>query len=118
MNNSPRAFTGAIVIALLILFTGCYHVGGDDLAPMSPSMAISKPIKASPEAQAALTRFDMSPAIFVENNGQWDESIRYAFNGKGINVLFTDAGDLPPKSCARYRVSIMGVGPAPFSVPV
>ena len=41
----------------------------------------------------AMQLFDLSPALFVENQGQWaDESIRYAFQGSGANVLFTDGG--------------------------
>jgi hypothetical protein len=40
-----------------------------------------------------LQLFDASPALFVENQGQWaDASIRYGFQSKGGNVLFTDAG--------------------------
>ena len=35
---------------------------------------------------------DLSPALFVENRGQWDDSIRYAFSGNGANVLHTDTG--------------------------
>ena len=41
----------------------------------------------------AMQLFDLSPALFVENQGQWaDESIRYAFQGDTANVLFTDTG--------------------------
>ncbi len=41
----------------------------------------------------AIELFNVSPALFVENQGQWaDESIRYAFQGSGANVLFTDGG--------------------------
>ena len=40
----------------------------------------------------AMRIFETSPAIFVENHGQWDSKVRYAFNGSGVNVLFTDAG--------------------------
>ncbi|MDP6381417.1 MAG: hypothetical protein QF662_08745, partial [Phycisphaerae bacterium] len=41
----------------------------------------------------AMDMFDASPALFVENQGQWqDESIQYAFQGSGANVLFTDSG--------------------------
>ena len=37
--------------------------------------------------------FGVSPALFVENQGQWpDPSVRYAFQGSGANVLFTDTG--------------------------
>ncbi len=41
----------------------------------------------------AISLFDSSPALFVENQGQWaDQSVRYAFQGSGTNVLLTDAG--------------------------
>ena len=36
---------------------------------------------------------DVSPALFVENQGQWqDESVRYAAFGRSANVLHTDHG--------------------------
>ena len=44
-------------------------------------------------AAPAFELFDAANAIFAENQGQWsDESIRYAFDGNGANVLFTDTG--------------------------
>ena len=43
--------------------------------------------------EQAIELFGVSPALFVENQGQWpDESVRYAFQGSGANVAFTDAG--------------------------
>lgn len=46
----------------------------------------------TPEDQA-LQLFSVSPALFVENRGQWaDESVRYVHNGSGANVAMTDAG--------------------------
>ncbi|MCY2924979.1 MAG: SBBP repeat-containing protein, partial [Planctomycetota bacterium] len=37
--------------------------------------------------------FSTSPALFVENQGQWsDSSVRYVHNGDGVNVAMTDAG--------------------------
>jgi len=44
------------------------------------------------EKERAVQTLDLSPAIFVENKGQWDESVRYGFDGKGVRVSFTDAG--------------------------
>ena len=42
---------------------------------------------------AAVQFFDASDAVFVENRGQWaDASVKYAYNGQGINVGFTDTG--------------------------
>ena len=44
---------------------------------------------ASPQIQL----FDASPALFVENVGQWsDPAVRYAFQGSGANVLQTQTG--------------------------
>ena len=41
----------------------------------------------------AIELFDASPALFVANEGQWeDSSISYAFYGAGANVLHTDSG--------------------------
>jgi hypothetical protein len=40
-----------------------------------------------------LELFSASPALFVENQGQWaDESARYFHHGDGVNVAMTDAG--------------------------
>ena len=37
--------------------------------------------------------FGTSPALFVENQGQWaDEEVRFLHNGQGANVAMTDAG--------------------------
>jgi hypothetical protein len=42
---------------------------------------------------SAVEVFGTSPALFVENQGQWaDDSLRYAFQGAGANVLHTDDG--------------------------
>ncbi|HUT09613.1 MAG TPA: hypothetical protein VMY42_03890 [Thermoguttaceae bacterium] len=47
----------------------------------------------SAAGQQTIELFNVSPALFVENQGQWpDESVRYAFNGSGATVLHTDAG--------------------------
>ncbi len=43
---------------------------------------------ASPAVQA----FELSPAVFVENRGQWDRAVRYGFDARGMHVSFTDAG--------------------------
>ena len=49
----------------------------------------------------AIELFDLSPALFVENQGQWaDQSIRYGFHGDGANVLFTERGRPRPQSAA------------------
>ena len=43
--------------------------------------------------QQAVELFELSPALFVENQGQWeDQSVRYAFQGSGATVLHTDTG--------------------------
>ena len=50
--------------------------------------------RAAPSADSAVVElFETAPAVFVENQGQWeDESVRYAFSGSGGNVLHTDRG--------------------------
>ena len=41
----------------------------------------------------AMECFSLSPALFVENQGQWaDESVRFAHQGDGANVAMTDSG--------------------------
>jgi len=43
--------------------------------------------------RAAMERFAMSPALFVENRGQFeDASIRYLHHGRGALVALTDSG--------------------------
>jgi hypothetical protein len=47
----------------------------------------------TPAAAQAVELFNVSPALFVENVGQWsDPAVRYAFQGSGANVLQTQAG--------------------------
>ncbi len=44
-------------------------------------------------AEQVVELFDISPPLFIENQGQWaDDSIRYALFGNGANVLHTDTG--------------------------
>ena len=41
----------------------------------------------------AVELFSVSPALFVENQGQWaEETVRYAHFGAGANVLHTSSG--------------------------
>ncbi len=41
----------------------------------------------------AIELFSISPALFVENQGQWaDESVRFVHQGDGANVAMTDTG--------------------------
>lgn len=43
--------------------------------------------------QQVIELFGISPALFVENQGQWaDESVRFMHQGDGVNVAMTDAG--------------------------
>lgn len=49
--------------------------------------------EATPDAKRkAIEAFDMSPAVFVENKGQWDPAIRYGFEGQGGRVSLTESG--------------------------
>jgi fibronectin type 3 domain-containing protein len=44
---------------------------------------------------AATSNIDLlsgSPAIFVQNKGQWDSAVRYALQSSGANILMTDQG--------------------------
>ncbi len=48
---------------------------------------------AGTQGQQAIALFGVSPALFVENQGQWsDPSIRYVHDGEGIDVAMTDTG--------------------------
>jgi hypothetical protein len=53
---------------------------------------------------SSLERFNASPALFVENAGQWaDSSIRFMHQGDGANVAMTDAG--PVFQVSRSRLA-------------
>ena len=55
--------------------------------PVPPST-----VRLNPPAFTALM-FNVSPALFVENQGQWaDESVRFMHQGDGVNVAMTDTG--------------------------
>lgn len=44
-------------------------------------------------ALAAPAELDLSSAVFVQNQGQWtDRNVKYAYNGQGIDIGFTDRG--------------------------
>jgi hypothetical protein len=44
-------------------------------------------------ASPQIELFSTSPALFVQNQGQWaDESVRFLHNGNGVNVAMTDTG--------------------------
>ena len=59
------------------------------LEPLEPRLLLSA---GGAENELAVELFAASPALFVENQGQWaDTSIHYAFHGSGANVLATDS---------------------------
>ena len=71
--------------------------------PMEPHLCPMRPCLLEPLEQRllldgvaedqALQLFSASPALFVQNQGQWaDESVRYVHNGSWANVAMTDAG--------------------------
>lgn len=69
------------------------------VAPAVPVQAVLLGTAADPkesqsmDSKHVLRLFDLSPALFVENQGQWaDESVRYVHNGNGVNVGMTDRG--------------------------
>jgi len=44
-------------------------------------------------AQQAIELFHTTPAVFIENQGQWaDSTVRYVHNGQGANIAHTDSG--------------------------
>jgi hypothetical protein len=71
----------------------------------------------SASAQNTAAQFlNTSSAVFVQNQGQWpDQSIKYAYNGQGINIGFTNTGPVldlfqakkpaPIKSSAKPAVA-------------
>ncbi len=76
----------------------------EPVLPAQPDNASSPPetgpiaVRGPPaaiEGQQAVELFNVLPALFVENQGQWsDPSIRYAHDGEGVDVAMTDAGVL------------------------
>ena len=67
----------------------------------------------TPAAPQAVELFIVSPALFVENLGQWsDPTIRYAFQGSGANVLFTGAGPVFQVFHRERATGTTGVPPA------
>ena len=63
----------------------------------------------SPDSAAAIELFSTSPALFVENQGQWaDESVRFLHQGDGVNVAMTDRG--PVLQLSRVRESEEATG--------
>jgi len=56
-------------------------------------MLLSAAVEDTTVSLAAIELFNTSPALFVENQGQWaDESVRFVHSGSGVNVAMTDAG--------------------------
>jgi len=68
------------------------HFFGQVVAPLFEPLEARLLLDGLSEAQA-IELFNVSPALFVENQGQWaDESVRYVHQGSGANVAMTDAG--------------------------
>ena len=65
------------------------------LAPHARRLAL-EPLEARrllSVGSAELELFKLSPALFVENQGQWgDPSVRHMHQGDGVNVAMTDSG--------------------------
>ncbi|HUU82806.1 MAG TPA: pre-peptidase C-terminal domain-containing protein, partial [Phycisphaerae bacterium] len=65
---------------------------------MSPGRSVFEPLEprlllSGTAEEQALELFSVSPALFVENQGQWaDETVRYVHQGSGANVAMTDTG--------------------------
>jgi len=83
---TPKGKAGILsawVVAVMVLGAAAGVACGQGPEETAATKAITE------QAARAL---DLSPAVFVENKGQWDERIRYGFDGKGVRVSFTDAG--------------------------
>jgi len=94
-NRAARAVVIALLAALALLAlasTGLATPQAPRHRLAGPSLPQDAREASGNEKQRAMQAFDLSPAVFVENRGQWDESIRYGFDGKGTRVSFTDSG--------------------------
>ena len=109
LSRARTVFCPSAIAILVGLISLCFAASGTGAQTVTPAAGRSL---AQPDAvqslnlgsqplvgnasedqkRSAIEAFDISPAVFVGNAGQWDPSIRYAFQGKGINVLFTDEG--------------------------
>ncbi|MEK7676027.1 MAG: hypothetical protein AAB676_09370 [Verrucomicrobiota bacterium] len=59
----------------------------------NPLCAAEKGAKPEELAKPVMENFMKSPAVFIENRGQWgDEKIRFALSSQGANVGLTDQG--------------------------
>jgi len=68
------------------------HFFGQVVAPLFEALEARLLLDGLTEDQA-IELFSVSPALFVENQGQWtDESVRYVHQGNGANVAMTDSG--------------------------
>ncbi len=66
--------------------------GAGTSQPKTEDETLSTP-ELEPAGQPAVELFRASPALFVENQGQWsDSSIRYVHDGSGVDVAVTDLG--------------------------
>ncbi len=66
--------------------------GAGTSQPKTEDETLSTP-ELEPAGQPAVELFRASPALFVENQGQWsDSSIRYVHDGNGVDVAVTDMG--------------------------
>lgn len=76
----PRFLLGGIAARLLVLTLSLH------------SFAAEKRIETA-EIKAVVQQFIQSPAVFVENQGQWeDTTVKLALSGNGANVALTKEG--------------------------
>ena len=69
------------------------HLGGGEIAGDAPTATMERLEPRMLLSGSAMEVFAASPALFVENQGQWSlPGVRYAFQGSGANVLHTDTG--------------------------
>jgi len=62
-------------------------------APAGPPAPLTRQgqDKLSPQQRQAVQALGAAPALFTENKGQWDASIRYAIIGRAVNVALMDS---------------------------
>jgi len=66
--------------------------------------------------QLVAEQLTKSPAVFIENKGQWaDESIRFALSSRGVNVGVTDEGLRFQLFQGSATVSVAASGVAPLA---
>jgi hypothetical protein len=76
-----------------VIYVNLDEQGVREPTESSPLLSLDAALPSAPTSQDAIELFRVSPALFVENQGQWsDPSIRYVHDGTGFDVAMLDAG--------------------------